>query len=422
MTRGVKRDKEHIDTIIQLAIYVYMLNSLCKYFLPNIVTKLLPIIAVFLAAIRTESPFRLRVTKVDEPFVIFSIVWLIGCLYSPAITKGFGYVFSFALALVFGIYIEKKNLGENNIMKLITIVCMILAVFLIIQPISPEIVSQINHLFSYEADEYAVMQAWTTNGWYSGLFPDRAPAAFYCCILVGAGLYYIYANYKKSGTLFQRLFGIIFALVGIYGILLTAKRGLLVGAFIAAFATYVVYRKSNNASIWKICIAVIGIAAVVWQVFSNVEATQIMLSRFFDNDNILTGRSEIYSNIFSNIWSSSIIGTGTASAFSLLGVGGHNIYLTVLMENGIIGFLIFVFALINCLYCTVVTALKLGRNNYRRGIPFLMFSLYIQVFFIVYGMSGNPLYDNYILYFYLFAVLIEKNSEYKFVKRINEEK
>lgn len=61
-------------------------------------------------------------------------------------------------------------------------------------------------------------------------------------------------------------------------------------------------------------------------------------------------------------------------------------------------------------------ALRFGSYEYHQGIPFLLFSLYIQVFFLVYGMSGNPLYDNYILYFYLFAIFIVKNSEYHFEK------
>lgn len=86
------------------------------------------------------------------------------------------------------------------------------------------------------------------------------------------------------------------------------------------------------------------------------------------------------------------------------------------MENGILGFVVFISVLGYAFFSTVQLALRFGSYEYHQGIPFLLFSLYIQVFFLVYGMSGNPLYDNYILYFYLFAIFIVKNSEYHFEK------
>jgi|GEM_PF-5946305 O-antigen ligase len=414
--RGEKRYYGKADTLVQIAVYVFLINALCKYFLPNSLTKILPIFAVLLAGVRTASPFVLPIKKIDKPILVFLFVWFFGCLYSPAMSKGMGYVFSFAIAFIFGIYISQKNVDENKVMKFLALGCTILAAFILIQPVSPELVSRVNHLFSYSANEYALMNAWTRNGWYTGLFPDRAPAAFFCSVLIGVGLYYLYCNYKTAGNKFQRFFGVIFVFVGAYGVLLTVKRGLLIGAGIAAFVTFIVYKKANKAPIWRICLAAIVVVFVIWIVFSNMEVTQVMVARFVDNDNPLTYRDVIYGNIFEKFWSSPLIGTGTASAFSLLGIGGHNIYLTVLMENGILGFVVFISVLGYAFFSTVQLVLRFGSYEYHQGIPFLLFSLYIQVFFLVYGMSGNPLYDNYILYFYLFAIFIVKNSEYHFEK------
>ena len=408
------------DTMVQIAVYVFLINSLCKYFLPNSLTKVLPIFAVLLAGIRTPSPFVLPVRKIDKPILAFLCIWFFGCLYSPAMTKGLGYVFSFAIALLFGIYVSRKNVDEKKIMRFLALACTAMAVFILIQPIAPDLVSKINRMFSYGSSEYTAMNAWTRNGWYTGLFPDRAPAAFFCSILIGVGLYYLYCNYRTVGNKFQRFFGIIFVFIGAYGVLLTVKRGLLVGAGIAAFVTFVVYKKANKAPIWRICLAAIVVIFVIWIVFSNMEVSQVMIARFVDNDNPLTYCDVIYGNIFEKFWSSPLIGTGTASAFSLLGIGGHNIYLTVLMENGVLGFVAFISALGYAFFSTVQLVLRFGSCKYQQGIPFLLFSLYIQSFFLVYGMSGNPLYDNYILYFYLFAIFIVKNSEYQFEKMHSE--
>ena len=210
--RGKKRYYGKADTLVQIAVYVFLINALCKYFLPNSLTKILPIFAVLLAGVRTASPFVLPIKKIDKPILVFLFVWFFGCLYSPAMSKGMGYVFSFAIAFIFGIYISQKNVDENKVMKFLAFGCTILAAFILIQPVSPELVSRVNHLFSYSANEYALMNAWTRNGWYTGLFPDRAPAAFFCSVLIGVGLYYLYCNYKTAGNKFQRFFGIIFVL------------------------------------------------------------------------------------------------------------------------------------------------------------------------------------------------------------------
>nr|WP_296099758.1 O-antigen ligase family protein [uncultured Mediterraneibacter sp.] len=407
--------------MVQFAVSVYLINALCKYFLPGIVTKILPLLAVGITLVGSSSLLKLKIKRLDKFFVLFLFVWFLGCFYSANITKGLGYVFSFSVALLFGIYVSYLEIDEDKIMKLLAICCFIMECFLILQPQAPEIVEQVTKLFSYDSNDYIVMKSWARNGWYSGLFPDRAPAAFYCSVLVGTGLYYTYRNYKKSGTLFAKFLGIILLSIGVYGILLTAKRGLLLGTLIAAFITYIVYKKVNREPVWKICVTVGVISVIAWLVFSNMEATQIMLMRFFDNDNMMTGRSAIYDNVYRYIWSSPIIGTGTASAFSLLGIGGHNIYLTVFMENGIIGFTLFILALLYSLCKTIALALKMGRINSKEYLPFLMFSLFIQIFFLIYGMSGNPLYDNYILYFYLFAVLIVKYSDFQLSKNMKEE-
>lgn len=416
--RGEKRYYGYADTLVQVAVYIFLINALCKYFLPNSLTKILPIFAVLLASVRTPSPFILPIRRIDKPILVFLVIWFLGCFYSPAMSKGLGYVFSFALAFLFGVYVSQKNVDEKKVMRLLAVSCTVLAFFILVQPVAPELVSRVNRLFSYSSSEYALMNAWTRNGWYTGLFPDRAPAAFFCSVLIGVGLYYLYCNYKTTGSIFQRFFGIVFALIGAYGVLLTVKRGLLIGAGIAAFVSFIVYKKANKAPIWRICLAAILAIFIIWIIFSNMEVTQVMIARFVDNDNPLTYRDVIYGNIFEKSWSSPLFGTGTASAFSLLGIGGHNIYLTVLMENGILGFIVFISVLGYSFFSTVQLILKFGAYEYHQRIPFLLFSLYIQVFFLVYGMSGNPLYDNYILYFYLFSIFIVKNSEYHFEKEV----
>lgn len=414
-----KRDETKVN-LSQIAIYIYLINAICKYFLPNFLTKIFPVFALMFLIFTASKPLKIKLLKIDKPFVIFGVLWFLGCLYSPDITKGLGYVLSFVVAFLVSVYSSKRQINDTGVMKLITIMCFVLTAFIIIQPIEPTIVSDINHIFNYKVEEYSLMQAWTRNGWYSGLFPDRAPAAFFAVLLLGSGLYYLYFNKKNSGSFVSRFFGFGIAIIGVYGILMTAKRGLLVGAFIAAFVSYIVYRKANHTPVIKICIASIIVVSFSLVLFSQLSVTENMLIRFIDNDNLFTNRLDIYAIIFKKFGSSPFIGTGTASAFSLLGIGGHNIYLTVLMENGIIGFIAFVSAIVYSIGCSISLAMKIGKSGLYKELPFLLFALYIQIFFMIYGMSGNPLYDNYILYFYIFTLMICKNIEFTFKSEIKE--
>ena len=84
--RGEKRYYGKADTLVQIAVYVFIINALCKYFLPNSLTKILPIFAVLLAGVRTASPFVLPIKKIDKPILFFLFVWFFGCLYSPAMS------------------------------------------------------------------------------------------------------------------------------------------------------------------------------------------------------------------------------------------------------------------------------------------------------------------------------------------------
>ena len=140
-----------------------------------------------------------------------------------------------------------------------------------------------------------------------------------------------------------------------------------------------------------------------------IEIIANLLERFKDNDNLLTGRNVIYSNMLEQIGKNLILGSGTSSAGSILGVGGHNIYLTVLMENGIIGIIIFCAVIIGE-YVSTVNNLSL-MLKYEKYDSTISFSLYIQTVFLIYGMSGNPLYDNYILCFYMFAIYLNRQFD-----------
>ncbi len=80
----------------------------------------------------------------------------------------------------------------------------------------------------------------------------------------------------------------------------------------------------------------------------------------------------------------------------------HNIYLQLLCETGIVGFLIFLSFFVTVLIQTL-KKIKMS-NRETNECSWLMFSLFMQIYFLLYGITGNPLYDIEETILYFFAV------------------
>lgn len=137
-------------------------------------------------------------------------------------------------------------------------------------------------------------------------------------------------------------------------------------------------------------------------------------------DSTLSGRTKLWT-LAEYLWKLDFwtgIGYGSFSSFttdhmayvySNFGVqrtyAAHNIYLQLLAETGIVGF---------CLFCAFFIAALIGSIKLLKQIEKSEFelrylatvALFLQMWFLMYGMSGNPLYMPGQFGMYLFGVLI----------------
>jgi O-antigen ligase len=96
----------------------------------------------------------------------------------------------------------------------------------------------------------------------------------------------------------------------------------------------------------------------------------------------------------------------------------HNIYYQLLCESGIIGFAIFIFFFISSFFRTIKKIALADDESFEYS--WLLLSLYIQIYFLLYGISGNPLYDIEETILYFFAVGISMLPMLDNIKQEND--
>lgn len=391
-----KTDKKNIYFNISLICIV--LTSTLKYFVNPIVTKILPVIAVFFALIGINNKFKLK--KYFVGFLFFYLVFIFGSLKSGLLFQTLGDILSFGLCIILVICFNNEYIDCKIILKILKYFCLLFSIMTIIEYFNFDFMYSI-HSRIYDSNTLYNIQAWkNNNSFYTGIFPDRAPAAFFSCILIGLSLIKII----NDRSIFKNKIIILEFLIGLFSLLLIAKRGLFLGTLISIFIVYFVNNKAKNKSIIGTIISEVILMLIFTLFLISNSSAETILNSFFYNDNVLTGRLDIYSFMIPLFKNHPILGIGTGYINHALGIGGHNIYLNILTENGLVGFIPFIVSVIMILICSIKSVKEYIYDN---NLTFKnLYGLFIQILFIIYGFSGNPLYDNYILYMYFLGIIL----------------
>lgn len=138
------------------------------------------------------------------------------------------------------------------------------------------------------------------------------------------------------------------------------------------------------------------------------------LEMFVDSDEEieLNGREFLWRMAIQGFLENPLFGIGVSQfeTWSGLETNTHNMYLQVLCEQGLIGLFLFVIPLVYCLIHTIYLLRNGHEKSYLKQI--LMFSLYVQLYFIIYGLSGNPTRNSYGYMMYFCAIGLLQSYQY----------
>lgn len=199
-------------------------------------------------------------------------------------------------------------------------------------------------------------------------------------------------------------------------LMMTQKRGPLL---FAAATIIFLYFLSSGMSVEKLMqFGMIGAAALIFFFLAVrfLPDLQRVLDRFTDDGDVTSGRSELYAYAWELFQENKLLGVGWGQYRFLPGSDGlqvHNIYLQILAETGLVGFFSFLIGFSTSLVSTIKKILVYRKNPANTAAPrvprILMVSAAIQINFVLYGLTGNPIYDMQCMYPYFLAVAINES-------------
>lgn len=257
---------------------------------------------------------------------------------------------------------------------------------------------------------------------YPGIFSQVNYVAFFLGIAIGA----VY-NFRK--IVFRKTWLIIEGIL-MFGMLLSGKRGAFVYVIAALLLMYFLEGRGREKFFRVIKIAAIvvmlycGLAVIAnySKIPSVVRIYDTVNTLIFDRTADDTGRTQLQEKALEYFQANPVLGIGWRNfknLFSLRNTYVHCIYLQLLCETGIVGTTIFIifFAknVMECLKKYRWTGIEVSCERAWIGL-----ALFSQVYFLLFGLTENPIYDIEEMIVYMFFIGVGNmpiiNSQMKKVK------
>lgn len=206
-------------------------------------------------------------------------------------------------------------------------------------------------------------------------------------------------------------------LVAIMFIFLTGKRTMALLAILLPGLIIILCNKFSSKKLYNtLCILLmLGILAYFFVMNSDLFINSKILGRFANTiidlekgQDVSSNRSLLYKEAFSMFRNNKLfgIGLGNFKEKSFFATDVHNAYIQVLCEQGIVGEVLFIIPL----FVNLMFSIKMNRYNQRGS---LKLSLFLQLFFIIYGLTGNVMMNEicYVIYFFSIGIMEKSNKK-----------
>lgn len=407
--------------ILSVLIYVVYLytSGLASYIFgtwQSIITALIGAAVLGFIA-NTDFP---KVKKIKKLHIMDVLVWfmLAALLFNNSDIKNGSYINTVATISIFIFYLVSKD--NNRWMKMATDLMfyggLFHAIVSFVLYLLPNVyMKYVMPLFASYGYESTLLYC-VKNGYAVGLTPHYSTNAMYMSVALGASFIRLIDDRYRNNKIKSKMNALATIFI-LFVLILTGKRAHCVFALVCLFLSYYIYNSDKKKSrlITTLGILAVGSVALVLIVEIAPDAVPVIrrfiyMSQLDDSSLGRNARMLLALSIFSRNFLTGIGWNGFTYYYNARfgeWLNVHNIYLQLLCEEGIFLSVAF-FAFFVLSFMHALSALKQTRVLKLSGIneSLLLFSIYIQAFFLLYGLTGNPLYDAPFLFPYVFGCAI----------------
>lgn len=397
-----KSKKEIYIKVVSLFVVVYIFWSYIRQLSERInVNNLFIIISIplLISIITFKDKLCIKLVKNDLMWILYILYMFLSSFYSPTKGEAYKYIIFTAVMFIYKIIIQKNIHWAFTLIKYLYICSGIHSMFIILQILMPSIIDKLNSII-LSADAYNLITQGLTTNYFSGITIQPAVSGLFASIFVSITFCSIISKYS-TGYLIK-----IFFVLGIIALFLTKKRGFLVATVISMYLILIIYGKYKLKRILNIVWYTLIMVLVLLVLINLIPDMWNVLGRFFNNDRMLSGREVFYQQMYQWFIDKPIFGVGYGAAQTTFGYGGHNVYLQLLSEFGVVGFCLFILSFGGSYFINLKQAIKFTKLHYGDKLTnmIVLAAIYMQTFFYVYCMSGNPIYDY--TFYLLFIIFI----------------
>ena len=339
----------------------------------------------------------IKITSDDKLWLIYMVLIFLSLIFSVDINGSINYIIMFCGLLFFKIAIDNFEIPTNKVEKILACIGMIHVFATILYLLVPNIIqivaSKILPLSSYIYNVNLF-----NHGMIAGIASEHGANAIFITIVLSIFMAKSVAKPNPAN--------LVLTITCIIALLLTGKRGPLLANVIAFIIIFIKCNIKNKKAIKTFFTFSIFILILI-SILSKIPATNIVFERYNEalkSNELLTGREKFYDIQISSIKEHFFTGVGIRGVHELIGNNdGHNIYLQVFAELGVIG----IITLLTILLTNLINTIR------RKNNETVLTSIYFQTFFIIYGLSGNPMYlfTTLAIYFMFTSRLFIKGDE-----------
>lgn len=371
---------------------------------------LMPILAITLVFLYNPKKVALSVKEL--------VVWT--CILFPCIfrnyymkTGKYNNVLDFIAVFVIYLILRDKEGWKTLFWKVIRFYCGVhfaLGIFFLFN--KGLLYSWVIPRFTMTGNVYNLLTQAISNGYMTGICNHYSKMGMYMALGTVA-----YAIPLFESTTINAHKKFQYAVFGafIIGLAMTGKRGPLLFTLLALFLAFIQFanKKPTKKALIRLFIGITVIILVFLFAYLKIPQIKLLIDRFMEGSSIAdkaNGRIEFFWVQAIDMFKSKPLlgyGWGAFKSYSMNGNDAHNIYFQLLAETGMVGFLLSMAFFVGSL---VVTKRDLG---YIEKIPekadlsvSLKQAYLYQIFFLLYGLTGNPLYDGQCYLPYLISCAI----------------